>query len=67
MMKTKTRLMTLHNIFISSVNYFVVVVDKNHKLQIVGCNALPILILMLQSKDAAIHYEAVGTEINTHT
>jgi hypothetical protein len=28
-------------------------------LQIVECNALPTLILMLQSDDAAIHYEAV--------
>lgn len=28
-------------------------------LQIVECNALPTLILMLQSEDAAIHYEAV--------
>ncbi|WRX21236.1 BTB/POZ domain - like 10 [Theobroma cacao] len=29
-------------------------------LQIVECNALPSLILMLRSEDAAIHYEAVG-------
>lgn len=29
-------------------------------LQIVECNALPTLILMLRSEDAAIHYEAVG-------
>lgn len=29
------------------------------KLQIVECNALPTLILMLRSEDAAIHYEAV--------
>nr|VDC86886.1 unnamed protein product [Brassica oleracea] len=29
-------------------------------LQIVECNALPTLILMLGSEDAAIHYEAVG-------
>ena len=28
--------------------------------QIVECNALPTLILMLRSEDAAIHYEAVG-------
>lgn len=28
-------------------------------LQIVDCNALPTLILMLGSEDAAIHYEAV--------
>lgn len=28
-------------------------------LQIVECNALPTLILMLRSEDAAIHYEAV--------
>lgn len=27
--------------------------------QIVECNALPALILMLKSEDAAIHYEAV--------
>ena len=27
--------------------------------QIVECNALPTLILMLRSEDAAIHYEAV--------
>lgn len=30
-------------------------------LQIVECNALPTLILMLRSEDAAIHYEAVGS------
>ncbi|XP_035833995.1 ARM REPEAT PROTEIN INTERACTING WITH ABF2 isoform X2 [Helianthus annuus] len=29
-------------------------------LKIVDCNALPTLILMLQSEDVAIHYEAVG-------
>ncbi|OAY83690.1 ARM repeat protein interacting with abf2, partial [Ananas comosus] len=29
-------------------------------LKIVGCSALPTLILMLRSEDAAIHYEAVG-------
>lgn len=29
------------------------------KLQIVECNALPTLVLMLRSEDAAIHYEAV--------
>jgi hypothetical protein len=28
-------------------------------MQIVDCNALPTLILMLRSEDAAIHYEAV--------
>lgn len=28
--------------------------------QIVDCNALPTLILMLRSENAAIHYEAVG-------
>lgn len=28
-------------------------------MQIVECNALPTLILMLGSEDAAIHYEAV--------
>lgn len=28
--------------------------------QIVECNALPTLILMLRSEDAAIHYEAVS-------
>jgi len=28
-------------------------------MQIVQCNALPTLILMLRSEDAAIHYEAV--------
>ncbi|KAJ7977400.1 ARM repeat protein interacting with ABF2 [Quillaja saponaria] len=33
--------------------------DEN-KNQIIECNALPTLILMLQSDDAAIHYEAVG-------
>ncbi|PPD74570.1 hypothetical protein GOBAR_DD28503 [Gossypium barbadense] len=33
--------------------------DEN-KNQIVECNALPTLILMLRSEDAAIHYEAVG-------
>ncbi|KVI03944.1 Armadillo [Cynara cardunculus var. scolymus] len=33
--------------------------DEN-KTQIVDCNALPTLILMLRSEDAAIHYEAVG-------
>jgi HEAT repeat protein len=32
--------------------------DEN-KSQIVDCNALPTLILMLRSEDAAIHYEAV--------
>lgn len=31
------------------------------KLQIVECNALPTLILMLQSENAAIHYEAVSS------
>jgi hypothetical protein len=31
-------------------------------LQIVECNALPTLILMLRSEDTAIHYEAVGSE-----
>lgn len=31
-------------------------------LQIVECNALPTLILMLRSEDTAIHYEAVGYE-----
>lgn len=30
-------------------------------LQIVECNALPTLILMLRSEDTAIHYEAVGS------
>lgn len=29
--------------------------------QIVECNALPTLILMLRSEDTAIHYEAVGS------
>ena len=32
---------------------------KGMTLQIVECNALPTLILMLRSEDAAIHYEAV--------
>lgn len=31
-------------------------------MQIVECNALPTLILMLQSEDAAIHYEAVSSD-----
>lgn len=38
--------------------------NKSHyfmTLQIVECNALPTLILMLRSEDAAIHYEAVGS------
>lgn len=34
-------------------------------LQIVECNALPSLILMLRSEDAAIHYEAVGCYCST--
>ena len=34
-------------------------------LQIVECNALPTLILMLRSEDAAIHYEAVGCYYST--
>lgn len=34
-------------------------VNKTLILQIVECNALPTLILMLRSEDAAIHYEAV--------
>lgn len=29
--------------------------------QIVECNALPTLMLMLRSEDAALHYEAVGS------
>ncbi|CAL9176315.1 unnamed protein product [Musa hybrid cultivar] len=33
---------------------------KSTDAKIVDCNALPTLILMLQSEDAAIHYEAVG-------
>lgn len=33
-------------------------------LQIVECNALPTLILMLRSEDAAIHYEAVSSPIH---
>lgn len=34
--------------------------DKKYYIwQIVECNALPTLILMLRSEDAAIHYEAV--------
>jgi len=33
--------------------------------QIVECNALPTLILMLRSEDAAVHYEAVrATKLN---
>ncbi|XP_047180748.1 ARM REPEAT PROTEIN INTERACTING WITH ABF2-like isoform X1 [Vigna umbellata] len=37
--------------------------NKSHNMmifQIVECNALPTLILMLRSEDAAVHYEAVG-------
>ena len=34
-------------------------------LQIVECNALSTLILMLRSEDAAIHYEAVGFYCST--
>jgi hypothetical protein len=33
--------------------------NDDNKNQIVECNALPTLILMLGSEDAAIHYEAV--------
>ena len=37
-------------------------------LQIVECNALPMLILMLRSEDASIHYEAVRfTIISRHS
>lgn len=37
-----------------------VLVDNRLKLvQIVECNALPSLILMLRSEDPGIHYEAV--------
>lgn len=35
------------------------VVYKNKILQIVECNALPTLVLMLQSEDPKVHYEAV--------
>lgn len=36
------------------------------KLQIVDCNGLPVLVLMLQSEDTTIHYEAVGSEFLLH-
>lgn len=38
---------------------FVIAAYKNEKLQIVACNALPTLVLMLKSEDPTIHYEAV--------
>jgi len=41
---------------------FEYVSSKSHNImifQIVECNALPTLILMLRSEDAAVHYEAV--------
>ncbi|KAK6913906.1 BTB/POZ domain [Dillenia turbinata] len=45
----------------SGVNFWILVSNVNGMvLKIVECNALPTLILMLQSEDAAIHYEAVG-------
>ena len=34
--------------------------NEANKDQIVQCNALPMLILMLESEDTLIHYEAVG-------
>ncbi|XP_058748626.1 ARM REPEAT PROTEIN INTERACTING WITH ABF2-like isoform X1 [Vicia villosa] len=45
---------------LTMVDSFVIVAYKNIKLQIVECDALPTLVLMLGSEDPAIHYEAVG-------
>ena len=38
----------------------------NDKLQIVGCNALPTLVLMLRSEEPTIHYEAVRHRNELH-
>jgi hypothetical protein len=44
---------------LTMVGSFVIVCLQKWKLQIVQCNALPTLVLMLGSEDPTIHYEAV--------
>ena len=53
--------MTIDLGFFHDLVIFQHICDGNFDLQIVECNALPTLILMLWSEDATIHYEAVGT------